>query len=351
MARALMKDPEWEYGSILPIATRKGEISLALPDILRDPLASWVKIRNSDFSDYDQQDVMNIMPIPGAAGAAGVPKAALGMFGGRLAATADKAMLRQAEEMAAQGVPREEIWKATGWFQGVDGKWRFEIDDSQARLMRSTGDMQEGKSQPLGDVYAHEDFYSAYPDTADTRFAVTQSYHPSEGAMVRLQDGRSAIVAGYDPTRRTKSDLGALSSIPHELQHVVQEREGFAVGGSPTMGHPMADVQREAQQAYEAKLAHQRSGVRTETDELLAELGMEPPPLTKEWSNLTPREQMDWYDAGRGRAYHKLAGETEARTVQKRLNLSSDERRARPPWLDYDVPEADQIARVLMGKN
>ncbi|WP_196301241.1 hypothetical protein, partial [Streptococcus pneumoniae] len=41
--------------------------------------------------------------------------------------------------------------------------------------------------------------------------------------------------------------------------------------------------------------------------------------------------------------YRRLAGEAEARLVQKRMDLSPEERRARPPWLDYDVPEEQQI--------
>jgi hypothetical protein len=40
-----------------------------------------------------------------------------------------------------------------------------------------------------------------------------------------------------------------------------------------------------------------------------------------------------------------LAGEVEARAVQERRNLTAEQRRARPPWLDYDVPEASQIVR------
>lgn len=77
IARALMKDPEWEYGSILPIATRGprknegetyGDISLALPDMIRDPLASWVKIRDQGFTNYDMADVLNVSGMMAPAG-------------------------------------------------------------------------------------------------------------------------------------------------------------------------------------------------------------------------------------------------------------------------------------------
>lgn len=43
--------------------------------------------------------------------------------------------------------------------------------------------------------------------------------------------------------------------------------------------------------------------------------------------------------------YKRTAGEVEARATQARRDLTADQRRARPPWLDYDVSESDQIVR------
>lgn len=85
-----------------------------------------------------------------------VPKSgmSLGTFGGRLAKTADQAALAKAEEMAAKGAPKDAIWNETGWFQGVDGKWRFEIDDSGAEnIRRQTDAARTAKSWAEGDVY------------------------------------------------------------------------------------------------------------------------------------------------------------------------------------------------------
>lgn len=47
--------------------------------------------------------------------------------------------------------------------------------------------------------------------------------------------------------------------------------------------------------------------------------------------------------------YNRLAGEVEARAVQKRLDMTPDQRRSRPPWEDYDVPEDQQIVRGATG--
>lgn len=51
-------------------------------------------------------------------------------------------------------------------------------------------------------------------------------------------------------------------------------------------------------------------------------------------------------DEQRYHAYMVHAGEVEARAVQKRMDMTPAERRARAPWLDYDVPEDQQIVRM-----
>ena len=53
-------------------------------------------------------------------------------FAGPMAETADRLQLSKAEQMLSEGKDAEEIRKETGWFKGVDGKWRFEISDERA---------------------------------------------------------------------------------------------------------------------------------------------------------------------------------------------------------------------------
>ena len=59
-------------------------------------------------------------------------------FAGERASTADKMKLATAKEMLENGadsetVRRETVRRETGWFKGYDGKWRFEIDDSDIK--------------------------------------------------------------------------------------------------------------------------------------------------------------------------------------------------------------------------
>ena len=255
---------------------------------------------------------------------------AAGMFGGRLAKTADHAKLATAEKMAAEGAPREAIWRDTGWFKGVDGKWRFEIDDSAANWRY--GDETPG---PLSTKFSHKDLMKAYPDMVDAR--LSRDGRGAGGAYVAPFAGKPEIfsVGRVDDTR---------STLLHELQHGVQSREGFVPGANPDFGHARADVENAARDAYNAN----RKNIGrppTPDDELLAELGFKAPDVSKPWEELTQREQLEWNDAGRGRLYRNNAGEVEARTVQKRADLTPEQRSARPPWLDYDVPESQQIVR------
>lgn len=208
---------------------------------------------------------------------------AVGVFGGRLAKTADTAALAKAEDMAAKGMPREQIWNDTGWFKGADGKWRFEIDDSGANWRY--GDDTAG---PLSNKFSHKDLMKAYPDLTDAR--LSRDGRGADGVYIAPFAGKpeTFAVGGVDDTRRT---------LLHEIQHGLQNREDFAPGSSP-----FAEVMLE------------RTGKITD-------------------------------GSYAGDRYQRSAGEVEARTVQKRMDMTAAQRRARAPWLDYDIPEASQIVR------
>lgn len=55
-------------------------------------------------------------------------------YAGKNANGANLDSLREAQEMQAAGADMESIRKATGWHEGMDGKWRWEIDDSNVGI-------------------------------------------------------------------------------------------------------------------------------------------------------------------------------------------------------------------------
>ena len=59
-------------------------------------------------------------------------------FAGTRANTADHSLLSKAQEMLDNGYDSETVRKETGWFKGYDGKWRFEIDDSDVKISLHT---------------------------------------------------------------------------------------------------------------------------------------------------------------------------------------------------------------------
>ena len=55
-------------------------------------------------------------------------------FAGTGARHADFKMLKKAQKMEKESFGARIIWAHTGWYRGVDGRWRFEINDSGAKL-------------------------------------------------------------------------------------------------------------------------------------------------------------------------------------------------------------------------
>ena len=63
-------------------------------------------------------------------------------FAGQKASTANLEQLKNAQEMETLGADMESIRKATGWFKGRDGKWRFEINDSEMEYRNTAGEIE-----------------------------------------------------------------------------------------------------------------------------------------------------------------------------------------------------------------
>ena len=335
---------------------------------------------NTGFSLADATPIGGLLDAQEAAKQGDYRGAAMNaMFLGVGARTANKAALKAAEEMAAKGSTREAIWNETGWFKGVDGKWRFEIDDSKSQFMSqnatarlpsrfdlaeqyfeqkgiparklSTGQYPEldkeafqyadsnlaaaretAPTQPLSDIFAHDPFYAAYPEMKDIRTA-KETYSTYGGSF-----NNNRITYGNEPI---SSKIDNRSVLLHEGQHAVQDAEGFARGGAPGVGS-------DAPYVYEGANIEKLTKQKKDLQSLLEST----PYSTDEYDKL--RDQL--YDLDRRmdreaavEGYRRLAGEVESRNVENRLNMTADQRRATPPWLTQDVPDELQIIRSLLA--
>lgn len=142
------------------------------------------------------------------------------MFAGEKAKTANLSALERAKkEKESELQPGEMIRRSTGWHQGADGKWRFEIDDSKARL----GDENSHK---LGNFLIHEELYEAYPELRDVKVAALPESTPlNRRGKYNLKEN----TIQYNPNLSTKEQMKVML---HEIQHIIQRTEGFGRGGS-----------------------------------------------------------------------------------------------------------------------
>lgn len=273
-----------------------------------------------------------VIPVGAAAALGAGTLAATGEseagIGGVLAKTADLPMLDLAKQAAAKGLPAGKVLDATGWHMGPDGKWRFEFDDSGAKLAHNPNMLERLNKQgrpfvldDLSNTLSHNALYGAYPDAAGVQVQHNLGGIPSGGAYNPASD--RITLEGSALGHATGE---AKSTLLHETQHAIQEREGFARGGVPSQfysstgtisGNTLAP---EAQKIFDSALSDNSVG-------------------------MSEAEKLFRLSAATKEAYRRLAGEVEARNVQTRMNMTPDERRMRPFPGTEDVPRADQIVQ------
>lgn len=358
----------------------------AMPAMVTEPINALSRLGQNSFTEdgrlgipnpqnpENQQDmVTSLFSVYGGNAlnpAAALPKNSVGMFAGRMAKTADHNALAKAEQMAASGADRGSIWNETGWFQGPDQKWRFEIDDSKSGMTDEfLGSMPKAYNK-LGSALDHKALHDAYPSLNDGMFIKHESlpknteahYNPKNNEIVLNSD-----LSGWEDD--------ALTSVLHETQHAIQSQEGFQNGGnisseyfdriSPILGrqkqiHARMDglaalreklfrkdeeIAAEKPRWFRDDRVERRAANRAEIERVIEEnsrLLDELVSANDEFSNApfsTPE--------GAVSHYKRIAGEVEARNVQTRMNMSADERRATPPWETQDVPDDQQIVRFL----
>lgn len=313
------------------------------------------------------------------------------MFAGEKgAAEADKAdeqtirmdNLDVAKQMEEAKKDAKAIKMATGWEKGVDGKWRYEMPDAKIKdtldvgggniVKRNEEDMlwNGGKLEKAIDA---PELFKLYPQLKDVRINTDAIMNdmPSNGE--------------YNPQTKTitihADELKYLNSIlNHEIQHVIQHEEGFAHGGTPEQ------VERDFNAA---KAEWKARSYAFELEEKAKEMGGEYNQSAVEKALIQEYKDMDMPEFipdketrikgfnyfARGYAdrsmddaikrfrldrfqrtdfdsyqeYRKLAGEVEARNVQKRLGMTDEERRNSLAEETEDVNRDEQI--VMNGND
>ena len=318
------------------------------------------------------------------------------LFAGEKALNTDNVALNKAKELFEQGADNEEIRQLTGWFKGVDDKWRYEIPDGSFNENVNWSNLNDEQSYvPLKNLYNNEALYSAYPEIADlpivrspmdwhikggayrykdsptingimlnkslfnnTPYGVWKDkiddiYKTAEGAKWRKNDedwwnnkiSNEEYEKVYDAFFETPEgklfeklrdnepkftsefvdeiNKEGKKSLLHELQHLIQEKEGFALGGSeehPRYGHLAGEV--------ESRLAEKRYDL-SEIDKKNIN------PLTQ--FDVAPEKQV--IEFNNNGLYQKLIGNEEF-DYNKAKNLAKDLRNGERNPLKYKAKDA-----------
>lgn len=379
-------------------------------------------------------DLAALMITGPAPVAAKVADGSLGSFMGVKSKTINKENLYKAQASELEKAHPDTIWEESRTFRGADGRWRQEIPDVNAKLRHENMDVVqpkqididssvprgwqvvEGKNAPqptvgirstvkkmpaekdyigmpenptlkdyetfykslnekykptiLKDVLDHPDLYAAYPDVGNTKLFNLKDY---KSMGLNLQNVEGVHVHGEGIYMRDTTPENFKSVLLHEAQHWIQEHEGFARGGNPSMFKPDALIP--AEQNFikvkgetlhninkETGISHFELGWTLGTIKSNLERGVDPA-LT--WGkqtegmfnklresgnlekviNIAKAQKLlddaakDWFNK-----YQRLSGEVESRNVQARMNFN-DFGRSVSPRVDEEalVPRDQQI--------
>ncbi len=397
--------------------TKGGKIGMGVVSDTLAPVGELI----SSAEDYLGETTLDATGSPILAAAAATIPAAIGelnplgkvskraskmdIFAGKKAKTADLKKAAIAEELMARGVSRDEIWKETGWFKDVDDQWKFEIEDSgfstlinqkksqikelennlfevlkregmdsdefkEARAI--TQKMVEEINAPLindrltslDKLIDGGEVFDAYPEIGKTNSAFDLGGKSGEGSY-----------NAYNNTLRASGDPESIRSTAlHETQHIIQENEGFARGGSPARlegekielaseidwrNKQIAELTKQAKDTPKYKAIESRliEALESGDEARISDLISDQNKYLNDFPHLSRHKEKVWELADKKdkigdpyEAYQRLAGEAEARNVQARMNFTPEERAARAPWTTLDVPEDELIVNGGVSK-
>ena len=258
------------------------------------------------------------------------------LAGERGAAAADKAEERTfrmdnlsvARKMEEEKKDAKAIKMATGWELGADGKWRYEMPDAKIKDTINVGGGQIVKRYEddmlwnggkLSDVIDAPELFKAYPQLKDVRIETDAIMNdmPSNG---EYNSKTNTITIHADELKYMNGILN------HEIQHAIQDIEGFAKGGSPRLVR--GEVKKKLNEVTKQIRQLRAEGKEDEAKAL----------VEKNRGLYNAYQANDDYNS-----YKSLAGEVEARNVQERMNMTPEDRRKTLAESTEDVARKDQI--------
>lgn len=304
----------------------------------------------------------------------------------------DRDALREARIMEKNGEDAEDIRKATGWFRGADRMWRYEVDNSTDEFNRK-GDNLKAENP---DYAEYKNLWSKVQDMTITDGEwkrlqeLTKVVKPKNAAdggklseylkapglyeqypqlkdiTLRFEEMEEGLRGYYDHRKNeivlNKNFLGeyasdkAKSTLLHEVQHWIQNYEGFASGASTeywqnmlASGNEIVTRDMQEQTRNLQSLRNRYPGIdrlARHAEKYVTEHNVEAyeDVYGQAAAAGINEDVFDYYRALRdfvmnpmkesrapSELYRDTAGEVEARDVQKRMDYTAEQRRAEKP--------------------
>ena len=300
--------------------------------------------------------------------------------------------LQVAREMEIEKKDAKTIRLATGWERGIDGKWRYEILDVElnsivnlydeltnerndiiynkakgksiselkkenspiikrfVELENKFNQLNTNKEIPLGQI-VYGEVLKAYPKLKDIKVVLGADIgYGTKGIWVNSEN--TIYLSNGLNTLKDKSE--SYSILLHEIQHAIQDIEGFAKGGNEaTILEELEPLKEKLIEINKLRDKWQNSKINSKEEKIALNnynKALDNFDFAKfnRLKKYAPKQIGSVYSF---EGYQALAGEAEARNVQKRLSMTAEQRKATPLQETEDIAREEQIILFETSKS
>ena len=261
--------------------------------------------------------------------------------------------LKVAKEMTEAGKDAKTIRIATGWEKGQDGKWRWEIMDGKLNVHKLYKAFHVDPEKPsasvertLEEIFSNDELYKAYPQLKEISV-----FFLDLGKDYGMHDPKNHniwINTSLNPER-------AQSTLIHEIQHAIQDIEGFARGGNQEMFEDNVislEKLKHRLEWFKDRYKHAlEESEKSDLESVIKKLEARISEVEENALEGMVEVEEGLYDDTLD-AYRHLAGEAEARNAQTREKFTAEQRRKTTlaETLDTDKPLIERYYQAMRVK-
>ena len=142
----------------------------------------------------------------------------------------------KAKQMAKNKESNEKIFKETGWYKDkVTGKMKFNFSDKNMKIVDKN--YKVGQEFKLKDILVHDTLFEMYPQLKDYKVKIEDMNSNKSKSNSKLNGRYNRLTNELTiDINRFNNISNAEGTLIHEIQHAIQQIEGFAGGTSTKFG-------------------------------------------------------------------------------------------------------------------